>query len=226
MSNFTSGFHVPPQHPSHPHPAPQPITFTFSQPNSKIFDCTISDSYGSTPFSIHSSSFYNAAIYQFERTKSTLKGSDGAVIAVVDWEHSSPRVLVTSVGGGGKVKCKEWFPYDKATRTRTIGHAGRLYIAKCHPDRTVHFTSREQPTHPLAIWHQPQDKHQPSSIVVYPDTFSVPGLLEVFILATFLLASGASMGDHGEKGFFAEAVADGVGESIGEAIVKGLFGGH
>lgn len=34
------------------------------------------------------------------------------------------------------------------------------------------------------------------------------------------------MGDHGEKGFFAEAVADGVGESIGEAIVKGLFGGH
>lgn len=116
MSNFTGGFHLPHQHPSYPHPAPQPLTFTFSEPNSKIFDSTISDSYGSTPFSIHSSSFYNAAIYQFERTRSTLKGADGAVIAVVDWEHSSPRVLVTSVGGGGKVKCKEWFPYDKATR--------------------------------------------------------------------------------------------------------------
>lgn len=90
------------------------------------------------------------------------------------------------------------------------------------------FTSREYPTHPLAIYHQPSSKHdhQPSSITVYPDTFSVPGLLEIFILATFLLASGASMGDHGEKGFFAEVVADGVGESIGEAIVKGLFGGH
>lgn len=33
------------------------------------------------------------------------------------------------------------------------------------------------------------------------------------------------MGDHGEKGFFSEAAAEGVAESIGEALVRGLFGG-
>lgn len=117
MSDFVGGFHTTQPQSQPPHPPPQqvsavPITFTFSQPNSKLFDCTISDSLGATPFVISSDQFYNAIIYQYEGTKTTIKGSDGAIVASVDWEHGSPRMVF----GGGGLKCKEWFPYDKETR--------------------------------------------------------------------------------------------------------------
>lgn len=61
-----------------------------------------------------------------------------------------------------------------------------------HPFHIYQFMPMDNPGHVIAIWRDPNDI---SELEVFQDALEVPGLHEVFLLATLLLAQSHPIGD-------------------------------
>lgn len=79
-----------------PHPPSslqqKPVVFLFIG-DEDILNCRVDDPSGRTPFTIAT-----------QKKVTYFKTSDGNMIAVIEWDHSSPVMMYK----GRKIKCKEW----------------------------------------------------------------------------------------------------------------------
>jgi hypothetical protein len=77
------------------------VCFKFTGTKQTILNSQVMDPYGKVPFNVVS-----------DKKHTTVSGSDGTTLAVMDWNHSAPVMHY----GGKKLQCREWIKLDKSKK--------------------------------------------------------------------------------------------------------------
>lgn len=171
--------------------------FKFSGTNATILNSQVNDPWGKSPFHVSTPT----------KKVTSFRAADGAVIALIDWDHSSPVMEFR----GKKIKIKEWLPLKKDDKTsRTFVHEGKHYdwITR---EQTVYLEPSDRPGHHIAIWRDPTGV---TELEVFQEALVTAGMLEACLLAVVLMQSGNSLGD-GSSGSYYPSVGIAIGTVIG-----------
>ncbi|KAF7355690.1 hypothetical protein MSAN_01486800 [Mycena sanguinolenta] len=164
-------------------PSPNFITFKFSGTKPTIRDSKVTDPWGQTVLTISST-----------KKESTLHNMQGQTFAVVEWKHSLPHVLY----GGTEVKSKDFLPLERKSMIRGMTHAGQTYGWKGASDgMSVGLYHPSDPQNRLAYWH---NEDHVIFVEVSRQACETPGLLEMCLMAVFMMNCGSQLEEHGSGG--------------------------
>ncbi|THH17434.1 hypothetical protein EW146_g3375 [Bondarzewia mesenterica] len=178
------------------------VVFKFSGTNKTILNSQVDDPYGKSPFSVSTP----------KKKVTTFRAVDGTVIAVIDWDHSSPVMEYR----GNKIKIKEWLPLKKDDKSsRTFVHEGKHYDWNTR-DQIVYLEPSDRPGHHVAIWRDPTGV---AEVEVFQEALVIPGMLEACLLAVMLMQSGHSFGESSGGGGY-PSIGIAIGTVIGSMIAS------
>ncbi|KAJ7639303.1 hypothetical protein FB45DRAFT_424379 [Roridomyces roridus] len=163
---------------------PRFIPFKFSGGKPNIRDSEVTDPWGQTVMRIAST-----------KRESTLRNGQGNVIAVIEWDHSVPRVMFH----GEERKSKDMFPLDRKHMTRGMTHQGQHYIWKNMPqphEALVGLYSSSSPDHCIAYWHNEDPQ---IFLDAAPEVYK-SGMLDIALLAAFMMNCGTAIDEGGHGG--------------------------
>ncbi|KAJ7044756.1 hypothetical protein C8F04DRAFT_1250008 [Mycena alexandri] len=162
-------------------PGPQFITFKFSGVKKTIRDSHVTDPWGRTVLTIAST-----------KKESTLHNMHGQVLAVIEWNHSLPKIRYR----GSEAKSKEFLPLERKIRGMT--HEGQMYGWRGSPDgMNVELYHPSAPQKCLAYWHNEENViHMEAS----PEVCESAGMLDMCLMAVFLMTCGTQLEEHGSGG--------------------------
>ncbi|KAJ7437140.1 hypothetical protein B0H11DRAFT_2108563 [Mycena galericulata] len=166
--------------PSVPHD-PSFVSFKFSGLKTTIRDSQVTDPWGRTVLTVAST-----------KKESTLHNMQGHVVAVVEWNHSVPRVRYH----GAETKSKDMFPLDRKNMTRGMTHEGHSYTWKSMPGgEAVGLFSTASPEKNLAYWHNEENQ---IFLEASPEVYQ-SGMLDICLIAVFMMNCGSQIdeGSHG-----------------------------
>ncbi|KAJ7693920.1 hypothetical protein B0H17DRAFT_482784 [Mycena rosella] len=175
--------HRPPQAQQSAGHDPRFVSFQFSGTKKTIRDSRVTDPWGRTVLTIAST-----------KKESTLHNMQGQVLAVIEWNHSLPRIRYR----GAEVKSKEMFPLERKQMIRGMTHEGRSYGWKgMMPEReAVGLYSPSSPEKCLAYWHN--EDHE-IFLKASPEVYE-SGMLDICLIAVFMMNCGVELEDHGHGG--------------------------
>ncbi|KAJ7682372.1 hypothetical protein DFH06DRAFT_1314587 [Mycena polygramma] len=198
---------APPQFEQPPMPGPQPpqyayadeksnqappppqavanmITFKFSGTKATIRDSRVTDQWGRTVLTIAST-----------KKESTITNMHGHVVALIEWNHSLPRVKYH----GEETKSKDFLPLDRKAMIRGMRHNGQTFGWRGSEDKVnVGLYPSSSPEKCIAYWHN-EDQYG-IQLEASPQVFETPGLLDMSLMAVFLMNCGSQLEDHGSSG--------------------------
>ncbi|KAJ7129280.1 hypothetical protein C8R44DRAFT_978702 [Mycena epipterygia] len=162
---------------------PRFVSFQFSGTKKTIRDSRVTDPWGRTVLTIAST-----------KKESTLHNMQGQVLAVVEWNHSHPRIRYR----GSEVKSKELLPLDKKHMIRGMTHEGTSYAWKgMAPEReAVGLYPTSSPEKNLAYWHNEDNE---IFLKASPEVYE-SGMLDICLMAVFLMNCGTALEDSGHGG--------------------------
>ncbi|KAJ6465144.1 hypothetical protein DFH09DRAFT_1295411 [Mycena vulgaris] len=161
---------------------PRFVSFEFSGTKKSIRDSRVTDPWGRTVLTIAST-----------KKESTLHNMQGHVLAVIEWNHSLPRVRYR----GSEVKSKELLPLDRKQMTRGMTHEGHSYGWQAMPDReAVGLYPTSSPGKCLAYWHNEDNE---IFLKATPEVYE-SGMLDICLIAVFLMNCGVQLEDSGHGG--------------------------
>ncbi|KAF8213967.1 hypothetical protein K438DRAFT_1802648 [Mycena galopus ATCC 62051] len=168
---------------SAPPPPPNFITFKFSGTKPTIRDSKVTDSWGQTVLTISST-----------KKETTLYNMQGHVFALIEWNHSLPRVRYR----GTEVKSKDFLPLERKSMIRGMTLEGQTYGWKGAADgMSVGLYHPSAPNHCLAYWH---NEEHVIHVEVSREACDTAGLLEMCLTAVFLMNCGSQLEEHGHGG--------------------------
>ncbi|KAH9024019.1 hypothetical protein EDB83DRAFT_2428698 [Lactarius deliciosus] len=119
-----------------------------------------------------------------------------SVIATVEWDRSSPRMVFR----GKKIKCKEWLPLAGPDTecvlillSYDLNTAYRLSLSQT--DRLSQLIPANRPGLAVAKW-RTKSRTDELLVKIFQEALVESGLLEAIILSIVLLQSGHSFGDR------------------------------
>jgi len=159
------------------------ITFKFSGTKPTIRDSRVTDPWGQTVLTISST-----------KKESTLHNMQGQVFALVEWNHSLPRVRYR----GTEVKSKDFLPLERKSMIRGMTHEGHTYGWKGSADgMSVGLYNPSSPEKCLAYWH---NEEHVIFLEASPQVCETPGLLDMCLMSVFLMNCGSQLEEHGSGG--------------------------
>ncbi|KAJ7724851.1 hypothetical protein B0H16DRAFT_1782589 [Mycena metata] len=164
-------------------PGPQFITFKFSGVKKTIRVSRVTDPWGRTVLTVAST-----------KKESTLHNMHGQVLAVVEWNHSLPRIRYR----GAEVKSKDFLPLEGKAMIRGMTHEDQTYGWRGSPDgMNVELYHPSAPQKRLAYWHNEENViHMEAS----PEICENAGMLDMCLMAVFLMTCGTQLEEHGSGG--------------------------
>ncbi|KAJ7249737.1 hypothetical protein B0H12DRAFT_1121574 [Mycena haematopus] len=169
---------------SAPPPPSNFITFKFSGTKSTIRDSKVTDPWGQTVLTISST-----------KKESTLYNMQSHVFALVEWKHSLPHVRY----GGTEIKSKDFLPLERKSMIRGMTHAGQTYGWKGAPDgMSVGLYHPSDPQNCLAYFHN--EDQDGIFVEVSRQACETAGLLEMCLMAVFMMNCGSQLEEHGSGG--------------------------
>ncbi|KAJ7734039.1 hypothetical protein DFH07DRAFT_967797 [Mycena maculata] len=180
---------------------PRLVTFKFSGTKKTIRDSIVTDPWGRTVLTIAST-----------KKESTLQNMQGHVLAVVDWNHSVPKVRYR----GSEIKSKDMFPLDRKTmyvallaivfranlsrfRTRGMTHECHSYSWKGMPGGMSVGLYPAASEKCLAYWHNEDELG--IMLEASPEVYE-SGMLDICLIAVFMMNCGSQIdeGSHSHVG--------------------------
>ncbi|KAJ6539752.1 hypothetical protein B0H19DRAFT_371500 [Mycena capillaripes] len=163
--------------------APGFITFKFSGTKPNIRDSRVTDPWGRTVLTVAST-----------KKESTLHNMSGQVLAHIEWNHSLPRILYH----GAEVKSKDLLPLERKSMIRGMTHEGQTYGWRGSADgMSVGLYHPSSPEKCLAYWH---NEEHVIFLEASPQACETAGLLDMCLIAVFLMNCGSQLEDHGSSG--------------------------
>ncbi|KAJ7223912.1 hypothetical protein C8J57DRAFT_231755 [Mycena rebaudengoi] len=162
------------------------LKFTFSGTKKTIRDSKVTDPWGRTVMSVSST-----------KKESILVNMQSAVVAVVEWKHSLPRIQYRGV----EKKSKDLLPFDSKHNTRGMTFDEKSYIWRhIKEQEVVGLFAAASPDKCIAFWDQ-TDSEQ-IFFKASPQVFETPGMLEMSLLTVFLMNCGTALEDGYEPNYF------------------------
>ncbi|KAJ7797290.1 hypothetical protein B0H14DRAFT_2911970 [Mycena olivaceomarginata] len=164
-------------------PNPNFITFKFSGTKPTIRDSRVTDPWNQTVLTVSST-----------KKESTLHNMQGQVFAQIEWKHSLPRVRYR----GAEVKSEDFLPLERKSMIRGMTLEGQTYGWKGSPDgMSVGLYHPSSPDKCLAYWH---NEDHVIFLEASPHVCQTPGLLDLCLMAVFLMNCGSQLEEHGSSG--------------------------
>ncbi|KAJ7498548.1 hypothetical protein FB451DRAFT_1426052 [Mycena latifolia] len=159
---------------------PRFVSFQFSGTKKTIRDSRVTDPWGQTVLTIAST-----------KKESTLHNMQGQVLAVIEWNHSLPRIRYR----GSEVKSKEFFPLDRKEMIRSMTHEGHTYGWRAMGD-AVGLYPTSSPEKCIAYWHNEDNE---IFLKAAPEVYQ-SGMLDICLIAVFMMNCGVQLEEHGSGG--------------------------
>ncbi|KAJ6616257.1 hypothetical protein B0H10DRAFT_2038025 [Mycena sp. CBHHK59/15] len=158
------------------------VSFQFSGTKKTIRDSRVTDPWGRTVLTINST-----------KKESVIVNMQGHVLAVVEWNHSLPKIRYH----GTETKSKDLFPLDKKQMIRGMTHDGQSYGWRGLTDQeAVGLFPTSFPDKCIALWH---NEDNVIFLKASPEVYQ-SGMLDVCLLAVFMMNCGMQLEDHGHSG--------------------------